>query len=220
MNIPAQSAQPKDSCAFTVVDLFITITCVALLAVMFLPALARSKARSSRIGCVTYMAQIGLAFRSWSLDNNDHFPMQVPVANGGTMELVASGAVYPHFQVLSNELSTPKILLCPNDGQRSYSTNFTVDLTDNKLSYFLNMDAMNGDGAGLLSGDRNITNKSQVGVRLVSFTKADSIAWTKEIHCEKGHLAFADGRVASFGNGSAGAVIKIDVGTTNWLAVP
>src|SRR5205085_8808294 len=103
---------------------------IALLAAIFLPALAKSKARSSRLGCTNCLKQIGLAFRSWSLDNNDQFPMRVSVTNGGTMELVASGVVYPHFQVMSNELSTPKILLCPNDEKRSYATNFAVDLTD------------------------------------------------------------------------------------------
>jgi len=136
------------------------------------------------------------------------------------MELVTSGVVYPHFQVMSNELNTPKILLCPVDEKRSYSTNFALDLTDRNLSYFLNMNATNADGSSLLSGDRNITNRAPAGTRLVSLTKADSIAWTKEIHCEKGHLGFGDGRVDSFSNGGVGGAFKIGDGTTNWLAVP
>ena len=136
------------------------------------------------------------------------------------MELAASGLVYPHFQVMSNELSTPRILLCPNDEKRSYATNFGVDLTDRNLSYFVNIDATNADGSSLLCGDRNITNRPRAGSRLVSLTKADTIAWTKEIHVEKGHLGFGDSRVDSFDNGSVGAAIKIRDGTTNWLAVP
>jgi len=146
--------------------------------------------------------------------------MQVSATNGGTMELIASGIVYPHFQVMSNELGAPSILLCPNDAKRSYATNFAVDLTDRNLSYFVNVDATNDDGASLLSGDRNITNRARAGSRLVSLTKADTIAWTKEIHVEKGHLGFGDGRVDSFSNGSVGDAIKIGGGTTNWLAVP
>ena len=145
--------------------------------------------------------------------------MQVSVTNGGTMELIASGVVYPHFQAISNELSTPKILLCPKDKKRSWATNFT-NLTDRNLSYFLNMDATSGDSSSLLCGDRNITNKAQAGIRLVSLTKTDSIAWTKEIHSEKGSLVFGDSTVGSFTNGSLGASIKIGDGKTNWLAVP
>jgi len=134
MSIQAPTPRTR---AFSVTELLIAITClVVLLEAIFLPALARSKARSSRIGCANNMKQIALAFQTWSLDNNDHFPMQVSVTNGGTLELVASGIVYQHFQVMSNELSTPKILNCPKDEKRSYATNFAVDLTDKNVSYF------------------------------------------------------------------------------------
>jgi prepilin-type processing-associated H-X9-DG protein len=166
------------------------------------------------------MKQIGLAFRSWSLDNNGHFPMQVSVTGGGTMELVTSGAVHPHFEVMSNELSTAKILLCPDDQKRYCATNFTSDLTDGKLSYFINVDAINGDAYSLLSGDRNLTNRASAGSRLVRLTNPANIAWTKEIHSQKGHLAFADGNVESFSNGAVSTAIKIAAGITNRLAVP
>ncbi len=219
MSIPAQTFKAKTVRAFNVAELLITIACIAVLAAIFLPALAKSKARSSRLGCANCMKQIGLAFHTWSLDNNDRPPMQVSVTNGGTMELVASGMVYPHFQVMSNELSTPKILLCPEDRKRDWATNF-CNLTDRNLSYFLNMDATSGDGSSLLSGDRNITNRAPAGSRLVSLTRDDTIAWTKEMHSKQGYLGFGDGRVDSFSNGSVGAAVRIFAGTTNWLAVP
>ncbi len=201
-------------------ELLTTVACIALLAAIFLPALARSRARSSRLGCANNMKHIGLAFCTWSLDNNDRYPMQVSVTNGGTMELMASRIVYLHFQVMSNELSTPKVLLCPNDEKRSYATNFDVDLTDRNLSYFVNVAATREAGSSFLSGDRNITNRARAGSRLVSLTTADRIGWTEEIHLEKGHIVFSDGRVDSFANGSVGAAIKIGDETTNWLAVP
>ena len=122
------------------------------------------------------------------MDNNGHLPMQVSVTNGGTRELVARGMTFPHFQVMSNELSTPKILLCPHDENRSYATNFTSDLTDKHLSYFLNVDSVKGDASSLLCGDRNITNRASAGSRLVNLTKGATIAWTKELHSEKGYL--------------------------------
>jgi competence protein ComGC len=87
----------KSAKAFTVTELMVTIACVALLAAVFLPALAKSKARSSRIGCTNNLKQIGLAFRTWAIDNNNLYPMHVSVTNAGTMELAASGVVFPHF---------------------------------------------------------------------------------------------------------------------------
>jgi len=218
MNASAHPGRTKPAHAFTVNELLISITCLAVLAAVLLPALAKSKARSSSIGCANCMKQIGLAFGTWSLDNNDRFPMQVSVTNGGTMELVAGGAVYPHFQVMSNELSTPKILLCPNDNKRGFATNF-LELRDTNLSYLLNVDSSNGDGSSLLCGDRNITNRRTAG-RWASLTKANTIGWTKEMHMGKGYLAFGDARVDLFKNGSVGEAIKIGDGITNRLAVP
>ena len=121
---------------------------------------------------------------------------------------------------MSNELSTPRILLCPNDAKRSWASNFTDDLTDKKLSYFINMDARNADASSLLCGDRNITNRASAGSRLVALTKADALAWTKEIHSEMGHLGFGGGSVYAFSNTSVGGALKIADGATNRLAVP
>ncbi len=220
MNTCSQSFDTRRKKAFSAMELFVTIACLALLAAILLPALAKSKARSSRVNCNNNMKQIGLAFRSWSLDNGDHFPMQVSVNNGGSMESVARGEAYPHFQVMSNELSSPRILLCPTDEKRTNTTNFAVGLADTNLSYFINMNATNGDGASLLFGDRNITNRAKTGSRLVALTKNHSISWTKDLHSKKGNLGFGDGGVDSFRNGSVGGAVKVAVGMTNWLAVP
>jgi prepilin-type processing-associated H-X9-DG protein len=210
----------KSAKAFTVTELMVTIACVALLAAIFLPTLARSRVRSSRISCSNNMKQIGLSFRTWAIDNNDLYPMHVSVTNAGTMELAASGVVFPHFQTMSNELSTPIILLCPNDKERSYATSFTSNLTDKALSYFVNINAVEEDAASLLTGDRNIVNRAAAGSRLVNLTKGATIAWTRKIHSEKGNLCFADGRVEGVANGSVGARIQIPDGVTNRLAVP
>ena len=214
------SPRTKSARAFTLIELLVTIACVVLTVAVLLPALHRAKPRTKRVGCTNGMKQIGLAFRTFAIDNNDHLPMQVSVANGGTMELAASGAVFPHFQVLSNELNTPKILFCPNDKNRTWPTNFTSDLTDKHLSYFLNMDSVAGDGTSLLCGDRNITNRALPGSRLVNLTKGTTIAWTKELHSGQGNLGFGDGSVQGLVNRRVSSVLQIPAGVTNRLAVP
>jgi len=215
-----QTARTRRGLAFTATELLVTVAGVALLAAFFLPALAKSKARSSRLGCNSCLKQIGLAFRTFAIDNDGHYPMRVSVTNGGTMELTASGVVFPHFQVMSNELSTPKILVCPNDEDRVYVTSFTASLTDKNLSYFVNVDAPERDGVGLLCGDRNITNRAAAGSRLVNLTKGATIAWTREIHSEKGNLCFADGSVEGFANRVVDPRVRMPDGVTNRLAVP
>ncbi len=218
MRISAQGNRAQRTSAFTLRELLVVVVCVTVLAAL-LPSLARSRARSSRLNCGSNLKHIGLSFLTWSLDNQDLLPMQVSVTNGGTMELVASGVVYPHFEVMSNELSTPKILLCPNDEKRIYATNF-VGLRDTNVSYFVNMEATKGDGSRLLCGDRNITNRAGPGSRLLPLTAADTIGWTKEMHREKGYLGFGDGNVYSYANGGVRGAISVGGGGTNWLAVP
>src|SRR6266853_1060690 len=104
--------------AFTVVELLIVVACLSILTAIILPGMARHTHCSSRINCANNLKQVGLACRTWSLDNNDKFPMQVSVTNGGAMEIVAAGTAYAAFRVMSNELSTPKILFCPQEDDR------------------------------------------------------------------------------------------------------
>jgi competence protein ComGC len=78
-----QSLRTRSINAFTRIELLVTIACVLVTLAILLPTLARSKARSSRVGCTPGLKQIGLSSWSWALDNNGHFPMQVSVTNGG-----------------------------------------------------------------------------------------------------------------------------------------
>jgi len=121
---------------------------------------------------------------------------------------------------MSNELSTPRILVCPNDKNRTYATNFDSDLKDAKLSYFVNVDAVEGTGSSLLCGDRNLRNKAPAGGRFVCLSSTSVIGWTGEIHREKGNLCFADGSVNGFLNGAVGLAVPLPAGVTNRLAVP
>jgi prepilin-type processing-associated H-X9-DG protein len=215
-----QPPRTRSISAFTLIELLVTIACVLVTVAIFLPALARSKARSSKFGCTNNLKQIGLGFRIWALDNNNHYPAQESVTNGGTMELVASGLVFPHFRVMSNELSTPKILVCPYDKNRTYATNFDGGLRDTNLSYFINMDSVPENSSSLWCGDRNLTNKAPAGSRFVRVSSTTVIGWNREMHREKGNLCFADGSVAGFFNGAVASIVRLPPGVTNRLAIP
>ncbi len=105
----------RKNAAFTFVELLIIICVVGCLAVVLLPEFERRNRRTCcQLNCVNNLKQIALAFKLWSGDNAN-YPMRVSVTNGGTMELIKDGDVFVHFRVLSNELSTPKVLFCPQE---------------------------------------------------------------------------------------------------------
>lgn len=116
------------------------VAATAVGAAMVLPALAKAKERAQSISCMNNMKQIGLAYLVWAGDNNDKFPFNVGTAKGGTLELCDRGDdgydrnSFRHFLVMSNELSTPKILVCPSDSSKHAAVNFG-QLESENVSY-------------------------------------------------------------------------------------
>src|SRR5437660_1156250 len=108
--------------AFTIIELLAVLFVLGLVSASLLPALARTKASTQRISCSDNLKRIGVAFQTWGSSHSDLFPMSVPVSSGGYADFVGARSVSPSqatsygvfrmFQVMSNEWSTPYILLC------------------------------------------------------------------------------------------------------------
>jgi prepilin-type processing-associated H-X9-DG protein len=185
----------------------------------------REPNRSQRFQCVSNLRQVVLALRIWEGDNNNQYPMHVSVANRGAMELLADGNVAGCFQVASNELSTPRILVCPADTGRVPAKNFTSDFDNSHISYFLCPDATETYPQMILSGDDNLAvNGDPVGPGVVDLATNLPVTWTAARHVHAGNIGFADGSVQEASNLGLRNALQYAVQgtpfTTNRLAIP
>jgi len=150
-----------------------------------IPALRRGKAKAQRVRCVFQLHEIGVGFHSWSDDHNNELPWGASSRDGGgTLEFVSKAAEYRHFLIASNELKTPKILVCPSDASRIRSQTWDTFASDANLSYFIGLDANYALPSTLLTGDRNIEggNRSSGNTILIAAKQASwgvtyIIAW-------------------------------------------
>src|SRR5687767_5851151 len=184
----------------TLVELICVTVVLSILVLMILPAVSHSHRHPRWVKCVNNLKNVGLAFRIYATDNNDLFPFQVSTNNGGTLELIDVAA---QFRILSNELSTPKILLCPRDYPRLKEATNWAKLGPQNISFFVGLDASETNPASILSGDAGFSvNGAKSKTGLHRLTGADRVEYPKKFHDDapRAHLCMGDGSVAKIGN--------------------
>lgn len=205
--------------AFTLIELIVIISSLVVLVVLVISGMANATFYAKQKRCVSNLKQVGLAFRTWSVDSLDKFAMRIQTNQGGTKEFVETGEVFRHFQVMSNELQTPNVLVCPADF-RQPALNFQTMFSNTNISYFVGVDADETDPQMLLSGDRNITNGVGPTNGVLIILTNQIVGWSHAMHKRAGSLLIADGHVDFVSTVKLRDAIRNTGVATNRLAIP
>ena len=217
--------------ALTLIELLVIVIVISMIAAVIHSGIpTRRHPPVTGIHCMSNLKQAALAFRLFAVDNGDRFPMRVSTNAGGSMEYTADqGAAFRHFLAMTNELNTPKILVCPSDN-RTYATNF-ASLENTNVSYFVALDAVLVDPdpkrtrpPDLLLGDRHLSLDGKLTKGIVRLGTNKSVAWAVSLHPvngeTRGNVAFADGHAERITSAQfRGKLISMG-DSTNRIALP
>lgn len=202
----------KRTSGLTRQEVVLVITGVVLIGgALLLPRWFDTKRESMSARCVSNLKQISLADKNW-LDHGGRFPWEVSTNKGGTMEWDETPDVFRHLQVNSNELQTPRVLVCPTDKRRKVASSFASRVSNANVSYFVGLDADDKNPESIVHGDRNITGgePTRYGFR---FIQTNKVAWaTTNMHMGNGNVVAADGSVMALNSASLRELLK---GSTN-----
>lgn len=202
--------------AFTIIELLVTIIIVIVFVALFVPANRRAKERAMRITCTSNLKIIGVAFKTWALDHSNQFPTRLSKTVAGSEQNASE--VFRHFQIWSNELVSPLIVLCPADTRRP-AKDFGPGFSNSNVSYFVNLEATDDLPQMFLAGDRNITNGAPPINGILTLSTNSIVGWTHEMHKEVGQVLLADGSVQQVSRSSLNQMLRFS-GGTNRLAIP
>jgi hypothetical protein len=168
--------------------------------------------------------QIALGCLMWAWDHDGHFAWQISTSSAGTMESAARGYAAPNFQILSNYLMKPNMLVCPTDKSKTVASNFAY-LDNQNASYFIGFDPGTNQPTSILTGDRHLENNGKpLKPGLFVYSNGSVMNWTHELHGNVkrpiGCLSFTDGHAEVVVGERLTSIFQSQGSATNRLAVP
>jgi prepilin-type processing-associated H-X9-DG protein len=214
MNLRARRSNLEN--AFTRTELIFISCLLALLVALGAVALIQARFKQQQRTCVNNLKNVGLAFRIWSTDSSDDFPFQRSIEDSGTREFTN---VWQHFLTMSNELSEPRILICPTSSKNPSRTWQTF--SDQNISYFIGITAKEIYPQSFLTGDTDFFIDGQPPQsNPVSISTNSNISYPPFVHRSNGNICMGDGSVQKFASAQLKESLRHSEIATNTLLLP
>ena len=200
------------------ISITVVVSVLFLLILVVLRPPTPPRVKAVRIYCLNNLKQVGLSFRIWANDNNDLYPMNVCYKDPTLRETALSGGMFRIFQTMSNELSVPRMIICPADNRLPAKDWESLNTTN--IGYFVGLDAKDARPNMVLSGDRNLLVEGKLLSGTVALGTNSPVKWTREIHGEEGNIVLADGSAQQVTTKLLHQQLKYSGDATNRLVFP
>lgn len=244
---------PRYQSGGSMVELLVIVAVIVGVVTMILPSLRRTKCPAQRIACVNNLKSLGVGLRLFANDADGKYPFECFTTGSTNADVASIPGGWSHnptnlwkvFQLAQNDISSPRVLICPADSARQPAVDFFSGPSsssnsfshptkrNNALSYFLALDAKEARPAMLLAGDRNLARDSDkmdsepgrnylTGEQRLGSTAEETkhLRWNNDIHQRGGNIAFMDGSVQQLTSGKLRESVMNTSDPTNRIWLP
>lgn len=220
------NSRPRDERALTLTEVMFVVMVLLVIALAWLAVVPAARARANRYKCHNMQRSMALGYKVFANDNDEKFPFAVTnsLAFGNTTQ------TWVHFQTMSNELGSAKILICPADQERlpNNKSDFgsgasgLASAGNAAVSFAPSLDADATLPNTILLLDRNlVTNTLNLsGKVFLAVSNRPPPVWDQRIHKRCGNAALADGSVQQVPNTGLADLVRLQGIATNRLLLP
>lgn len=180
----AAQSPPGAHSAFTLIELMVVVSILALLLAILLPSLGRARAASRGVACLSNLRQLGIAAHMYA-DVHRGAIVDSGLPHGG-LPSVPGKESESWFHTMSREYKNKLVARCPSDSSPYWDQDLpgTSPPARRRVSFAIN-DYLTGDLNGWLDYNRRERIKRPTGtILLVELAEEGSWAASDHIHAE------------------------------------